>query len=268
MSGSGVSVQDKYLYEKLNPQYQQYAQGGGQLSWQQWLESIEGQRAFTAANQAYTAEIDPNYEQNQQEGQNADKWRGRVDEFYKYMMMPLDQMLQLPEMQKAMQHVQSLSQTDARLRGMGESGFSNLNSERSMQDAALGLQANRQGMGAQALQLGLNDVQGLERLREQQHQFDAGMKMQSDQMAYAQGMDKAQGMGGLIGGGLGAVAGGLLGTAIFPGVGTAAGAAMGAGLGGSVGAKMGSGVGGLMGPSAPTYAGSGRGSRGSFRTAY
>jgi hypothetical protein len=173
---------------------------------------------------------------------NAD-WRARLDEFYKWAMRSPDEIAQDADVQRIMQIVQTRAGNSSRLRGIGgSSGMSVAASERGMQDALLGVYDQRRQMGYNAMSLGLNDVQGMERLREQARQYDAAKAWEAQQMQYARGMDDAQMWGGVAGGVVGAIGGGLVG------------GPMGAAAGAGIGSKIGGGLAGSnFGPSAPTY---------------
>lgn len=179
-------------------------------------------------------------EKNAEDDARGKEWRGRLDEFYSWANKSPDEMAQEPEMQRMQQIVQMRAQNDSYSRGVS-GGVSNLNSERAMQDALLQTSMQRKQMAGNAVGLGLNDTQGLERLREQARQFDVTGQMQADQQAYqlrAQQQALPFQIGGAV---LGAV----------PGVAT--GNPMMAVSGAQAGGQIGAGAAGMFAPAPPAY---------------
>lgn len=135
-------------------------------------------------------------------------WRDQLQAFYAEMAKPLD--MNDPTVKRIQADVQGRSAMAANQRGI-QGGLSNLNTEKALADSALGMQAQRQQLGVQALGLGLSDTQGLERLRQQGSQFD--QQFAEDKYRYDTGLsqqtfngrsDLFRTGGSIIGGAIGA----------------------------------------------------------------
>jgi hypothetical protein len=172
------------------------------------------------------------------EEERGEKHREDIDKFYELMMDP--KWMDSPEAQAIKESVMGTRSMGLSDRGF-EGGLAESAVARAGYDAQLGEMARRQGLGLQAKTVGLQDTQGLERLRESQYQYDVS----SYDKAHGNQVAGKQAMGATIGGGLGLIAGGLAGS-VVPGAGTVAGAGLGASFGSQIGGSIG-------GSSAPAY---------------
>lgn len=145
-----------------------------------------------------------------------------------------------PYAQQVAQSAQNMSSQQSEAQGLGRAGMSSYASDLATKSALGGYQNQRQQMGMQGLGM-LQQQRGMQRnFGEGRRQFNLGFQNQLDmqangldQQAYESSQGQRQGIGGLIGGAVGAL--GFLGGPALGAATMAAGAGLGAGVGGMTG---------------------------------
>lgn len=154
-------------------------------------------------------------------GAGPDQWLAMLQAFFAEMNKPLD--LNDPLVQNILTGARTSAMSDAASRGI-HGGYSTAMGERAYIDAAAQQQMQRKQLGLQALGMGLPGS-----IQQAENQYGADMN------SYLKQQRGAQGIGGLIGGGLGALGGFALGGPAGAAGGFQLGSNIGAGIGGQFG---------------------------------